>query len=331
MIFVLLVLMAGLRGPLVDRDYSNYLDWFSLIRADSVVFADFAKDPAFVAISVIVSSVHGTYALIATIFAILALSLKWTFGKFATEFRLLPIYVYLVFCRFFLAQEMTAIRAAVAIPIMSFGLLAAFRGHRIRAVVLIIIAITFHASTVLCIPLLLVAMGGKIESRRAFVYLATAAIVMYGLLSGILTYLATLKRLSDYLNGTSEPPKANLLSIYFIFHLPMVAFVVGFLWKKISSEEKFVVFCSSYGLALYLILASNATFALRSSEMFGIFDVLVFLIPAKILRGNTRVAYCAVLILFGALLFVSEIRIMNPYKTVLSDLDRPRFTSRRVV
>ncbi len=320
-VFLWLVLMAGLRSPFVDRDYPSYLNWFSTIRSGSLSVSDFAKDPAFVAISAFVVFLHGTYAMVATLFAALALFFKWKVGIVANDLRLLPLFLYLEFCRFFLVQDLTTIRAGVAIPLVTLSVLAALRNRRVLSFGLLLAALSFHASAALAIPILCVALFGGIKSRKAFLYLAIGATILFILLKGILANLSDLARLADYLNGNYNVSGISLLSVYFLFRLIMGAIIIIHLWHRISSEDKFIVFSSVVGLALQIILSSNETLALRSSEVFGIFDVLMFLIPLKVIRAETRLMYSCVLVVLGVLFFHSGTKIMGPYRTLLSSSD----------
>jgi hypothetical protein len=317
-IILFLSLMAGMRSPSVDHDYSNYLSWYAQIEANPPTLYDFAKDPAFGAISKSVAWVGGTYVLVAWIYGALALSMTWVVGSSANKLWLFPFFMYLDFCRYYLVQDMTAIRAAVAIPIVTLSLLAAYRKHRCIACILFVIALMFHASAVLVIPALLIAMFGEVKSRRIFIYLMVAAVISFVAFRNLITYLSNIARLADYFNGTYDVSQLRLFSVYFCFRLFVVVFIVSILWKKISSEDRFVIFCTTLGLTFQIVLASNDTLALRSSEVFGIFDVLMFLIPLKILRNETQLAYAIVLLLSGAIFFNSSTKVMNHYRTVLS-------------
>jgi len=317
-IILFLSLMAGMRSPSVDHDYSNYLSWYAQIEANPPTLYDFAKDPAFGAISKSDAWVGGTYVLVAWIYGALALSMTWVVGSSANKLWLFPFFMYLDFCRYYLVQDMTAIRAAVAIPIVTLSLLAAYRKHRCIACILFVIALMFHASAVLVIPALLIAMFGEVKSRRIFIYLMVAAVISFVAFRNLITYLSNIARLADYFNGTYDVSQLRLFSVYFCFRLFVVVFIVSILWKKISSEDRFVIFCTTLGLTFQIVLASNDTLALRSSEVFGIFDVLMFLIPLKILRNETQLAYAIVLLLSGAIFFNSSTKVMNHYRTVLS-------------
>ncbi len=329
-VLLILIAIAGLRASSVDPDYLTYLGWFDDVRAGSLEVSDFVKDPAFVGISSIVANLRGSYSLVAAIFAGVALSMKWAVGGYATPLRFFPLFIYLEFCRFYLVQDMTAIRAAVAIPLMTLSILVVLRGRRALGCSLFVVAATFHASVGLAVPVLLVAMFAKIESRRVFIYLAITTAALSVALKGLLSYLANLARVADYLNGTYEVSGLRLLSIYFLFRLLVGVFIVACSWKKISDEDKFVVFCSSIGLALQILLSANDALALRSAEVFGIFDVLMFLIPLKVLRRPSQLVYAGVLVLAGFLFFSSSVKIMNPYKTILS-FENHIMTSRLVV
>lgn len=322
-VLLMLILMAGLRGPYVDRDYLNYLEGFLRIRSGTLLGSGFLKDPAFVAVAFPVAILRGPYVIVTTIFAALALTTKWVVGKYASPAWLLPLYMYLEFCRFFLDQDMTAIRAAVAIPIMSLSILLTFRKRWRAGVILFIIAILFHASAALGLPALLLAASRTMQSRKIFLYLAACSAIFYLIFQKMLSYVADISRLADYFNGNYNVTSLRLLSVYFLFRLAIMISIVLFLWHRTSAEDRFIVFCSAIGMAFQVVLSSNDTLALRSSEVFGIFDILMFLIPLKIWRFELRLSYYVVLLLMGAVFFNSSTKIMNPYRAALSQRRPP--------
>lgn len=313
-LFFFLVLIAAMRAPSVDHDYWNYLDWFSIIKAGPLVGADFVKDPAFVVISLMVLVAHGGYPFVAGIYAALSLSTKWLVGRLAEGYALLPIFIYLEFCRFFLVQDMTAIRAAVAIPVMTLSVLAAISQRRKLAWILFLISLPFHASAVLGLPVLLLAMFGRIESRRIFVYLALGCALLFLAFGRSLNYLATMERMADYLNGAQDVSGLRLLSVYFVFRAAIATLLIVYFWNRTSERDRVVIFASVFGVALQVVLSSNNALALRSAEVFGLFDVLMFLAPLRLLHAEARMAYLLILVLLGAVFFNSSTEIMNPYQ-----------------
>jgi hypothetical protein len=317
-LLVFLLLFATLRSPNVDRDYLNYLDWFHSIAAGGLTALDWVKDPGFIMVSRVTALLGLTY--VAATFVLVALALFGTarFAWLACNEHFFSIFIYLVFCRFFLAQEMTAIRVGVAIPLLSLSILYMYRGRKWHAGILFLLAATFHISVLVGFPIVLLAMSGvRFKSRWWIGSIIPAAVLLRVFARNILETASTLSRLSPYLNGTLEINGTTLFSVYIIARLAFMMLVVGFLWKKASSEERLFVFCSAIGLAIQILFSFNDVIALRGSELFGLFDVMVFVIPLRYLKPSLAYACALILIIFGALFFVSSMSIVNPYQWVL--------------
>lgn len=317
-LFLFLLGLAAIRSPNVDHDYADYLGWFSTIRAGSLGLVDFAKDPGFVVVSILVSALGGSYMWVAGIFAAIALGMKLAVGRFAAGVAMLPLFLYLELCRFFLVQDMTAIRAAVAIPIMTLAVLMILRGRRKSGAIVFLVALLFHASALLGIPVLLVAWFGGIESRKPFIVLCVCAAGCLLFLKSLLLYLSDMARVADYLSGNNEGAGISLLSVYFVVRVSLMVIIIVRWWGRVSPEDRFVVFCSGVGIAVQIVLSSNGALALRGAEVFGIFDILMFLIPLRLLRKEAQLAYLLVIIVLGGVFYRSSTKAINPYRMAVA-------------
>jgi len=313
-----LLLFASLRSPTVDRDYLNYLAWFDAIATGGMTALDWIKDPGFVLVLRIAAALKMSY--VGATFALVALALAGTvrFAWITSKNNFLTIFIYLVFCRFFLAQEMTAIRAGVAIPLLSLSIFLMYRGQKKLATVLFLIAVSFHLTALLALPIVLLAMCQvRLKSYWWMGAMIPTVILLRISAQSILNAVSQLDRISPYLNGSVEIGSINVHSVYLLAHVWVMSLVVCFLWKKMSPEERLSVFCSGIGLSVLLLFSFNSTIALRSSELFGLFDVVVFLIPMNYLKRSQAHVYLFVLVVFGAAFFISDLSIVQPYRWVL--------------
>lgn len=187
LLLVILLLFAALRSPHVDNDYVNYLGWFNTIAAGGLAAIDWIKDPGFVLVSWVASALGMSY--VGASFALVALALAGTtrFAWLVCSDRSIPIFIYLVFCRFFIAQEMTAIRVGVGIPLLSLSILYMYRGRRLHATILFLLAAIFHISVLAGLPILLLAMRGiRFKSRWWVGSLIPTVLLMRTVAPGIL-------------------------------------------------------------------------------------------------------------------------------------------------
>lgn len=312
-----LTLFAGFRSPAIDNDYQSYLGWFNAIAAGGLTAFDWIKDPGFVLVSRIAVALGMSYVGATFVLVALALAGIVRFAWLACGERTVSILIYLVFCRFFLAQEMTAIRAGVAIPLLSLSILYMYRGRRLHAILLFLFAAAFHISVLAGLPIVLLAMRGvRFNSRWWIGSMIPAVILLRIFAQNILEMVSQLSRISPYLNGTLQIGTIRVLSVYVVARVIFLVLVVSFLWKKVSPEERLFIFCSGTGLSLQLLFSFNDTIALRSSELFGLFDVMLFIIPLNYLKPPMAYAFILILVILGALFFTSSLSIIEPYRWI---------------
>lgn len=248
LLMAILLLFAALRSPYVDHDYMNYLTWFNAIAAGGLTAFDWVKDPGFVMVSKVTVALGMSY--VGATFVLVALALAGTtrFAWLACGERSISIFIYLVFCRFFLVQEMTAIRVAVAIPLLSLSILYMYRGRRLHAIILFLIAAGFHISVLAGFPIILLAMRGvRFNSRWWIGSLVPTVILLRIFAQSMLEAVSQLDRISPYLNGSLQIGSIKFFSVYVIARLVFLILVVSFLWKKVSPKNASLYFAQGLG------------------------------------------------------------------------------------
>ena len=324
-----LILFAGIRSADIDRDYVNYLSWFGEISIGPLTIFDWIKDPAFVLISFPFARLGFHYAIALTIIVGIALIAKLHFARITSDPRWLTLFFYILVCRFFLDQEMTAIRAAAAIPFMSMSIVFAFRRKNTESVLMLILALAFHLSAIVALPLLvLIRFGVRFRSIWWMLALIPSGIALNFSLRGLLQAVATFSRFAPYLNDNPEVQmqSINLFSVYLLAHVLVLIWIVWGLWSELSDEERLITFCSGFGVFGQMILYTNDILALRVAELFALFDILLFLIPLAHCKRTVRIAYVGFLLVLGVALFASTARIMKPYDWIFSSALRNKLT-----
>jgi uncharacterized membrane protein len=314
---IVLLFFAALRSPDVDRDYINYLVWFNEIASGGMTVLDWIKDPGFVVVSKLAAALGMSY--IGATFMLVSLALvgmTW-FARLACSERYFSFFIYLAFCRFFLAQEMTAIRAGVAIPLLSLAILYMYRDRKMLGMSCFLLGISFHLTVLVGLPVVILAMREvRFKSRWWMGSMIPVLILLRIAARNILETFSEVGRISHYLNGDVEIGSINFLSVYLLAHGAVLLFVVCFLWRKVSSEERLFIFCSGIGLSLQLLFSFNDTIALRGSELFGLFDMALFIIPLKYVRPIIAYTYALFLIICGAAFYASDLTIVQPYRWI---------------
>lgn len=309
-----LLVLAAFRSAATDRDYVTYLTWFHSISEGGLSWLDWGKDPAFVFISVLVLKLGLNYVAVLFVFVALALWGTLYFIGMAVSERWLALAFYLMLCRFFLGQEMTAIRAAVAIPLMSISILLAFRRKLLPAIGLYLAALAFHLSALVMLPLfLLLLFGVRFQSPWWSIALIPTAVLGYVALSRLLGSALGFARLDVYLEDPNQVEVNVFLSVYFWERVLILGFVFVKYWKLLSSEERLIFFCCASGVCAQAALAASGILAFRTADLFGLFDLLFLLIPMRYLERRLAFGYLVFIIAVGAVVFGSQLRIMSPY------------------
>ncbi len=317
-IFLSLLSFAGLHSPGVDRDSLEYVAWFNQVASGNLTALDWIKDPAFVLILHLTAFFSTSYVVAQLTIVVAILLSQYFFALKISTGRWLPLLLYLIFCRFFIVQEMTQIRAGVAIPLMSLSILLASESKNRAACLCFIVATCFHLSALIGLPIFILTIAGiRFASRMWIFMLAPIGIIGSFLLRPLWELLEQFSRTIDYLNGTQNAGDLRLLSLYFIARVIVISFVLLFLWRKSSSTDKVIAFCSAFGLFIEVVLSSNDALALRGSEIFGLFDMAMFAIPLSHLKQESLALYALFIIILGAILFSSSLKVIGPYQWVL--------------
>jgi hypothetical protein len=174
-----------------------------------------------------------------------------------------------------------------------------------------------HLSALLGLPILILALCGVRFRSRYWIFwlIPLAGAVLVGL-SGLLETVANLSRVSTYING-QETEGLRLLSVYFVVRIVVLSMVVLGFWGRLSEEGRLIAFCSAVGLALQVMLSANNVLALRAAEVFGLFDVALFVLPIKLLGRYLSYVYAVFLLALGATFFVASLKIIEPYRSIL--------------
>ncbi len=315
---LLLVLFAGLRSSEVDRDYMNYLGWFNGIAAGDLSVTDWLKDPAFVVVSYLLASIGFGYVGVTLIYAAVSVNAKLYFSRFVSGGRWLTLFFYLVVCRSFIRQEMTQTRASVAIVLMSISIYLASKEEKRKAILLYCFALIFHLSVLLGLPIFLLTLRGfKVRSRLWLALLLPIALVLKFALQNILQLLADFSRVSPYLNGGYDVEQVKVFTAYFVIRVAALLFVVIVYWGRLSPEQRLATLCTTVGLFFLLALSANDALALRSADVFGLFELVVFMIPMQFIRGHLRLVYAVFIICLGVGFFSASLELIGPYQLAL--------------
>ncbi len=309
-----LAMFAGMRSPNVDRDFNDYAMWFDLIQSGHAPLFAWIRDPAFAVFSYVAAKLGFAYPAVAFLYALLGLLATWCFAVAVSMQRWVTLFFYLLFCQYYIVLEMTEIRAAVAIPLMALSLYLASQGRRRQAVGIYVLALIFHFSVIVALPLLvLVLYGARFRTRGWLIALIVFGAVASIAMRSVIDLLSGLYRISEYLNGGEEENDLRVISWYALAHLLVIAVPVAVLWKKLTLHQRVATLGCSAGLMFFVIFGWNTGLATRLLYIFDVYWLLIMMMILEHLKGNARIFYIAFLAAIGFGLYCKSLTYVQPY------------------
>ncbi len=295
-IVIFLAFLAGCQDVSVSKDYQNYQYVFNNIYEiiGNGFYYLLAFEPGFIAIVVFLRKIfESNYCVAIMVFyALSSLSLK------VFAIRRLSINPYLsllfYFSYFFLLQEMTQIRIALASSFFLISLISLVKNKRITFIALVLLATCFHYSAIFYLLLLL--FNTKNLNRRLYI-----AILMLSLILGIvklplLNLLGNFDassisgKLNNYIEISENGSIAvnvfnslNILNILCCFYL-----LVRVKNKEFIDDKRLMLFLKCNILSIFLLsfLSGAPAFSIRFNLLFSITQIFLYpyfilYLPAK--------------------------------------------------
>lgn len=309
-----LAMFAGMRSPNVDRDFNNYVVWFDLIQSGDAPLFAWLRDPAFAIFSYVAVKLGLGYPAVTFTYALLGLLATWRFAVAVSMQRWVTLLFYLLFCRYYIVLEMTEIRAAVAIPLMALSLYLASQQKRKHAVGVYLLALLFHFSVIVALPLLVLLLRGvKFRSRGWLLALAAIGAVASFAMRSVIDLLAGLYRISEYLNGGAPQREVHGLSIYVLAQVLTIAIAALLLWKKLTLYQRLATIACNLGLMLFLTFGWNADLATRLLYLFDLYWLLLLTTFVELFSREARIFYVAFLAIAGFGIYCKSLIYVQPY------------------
>ncbi len=311
----LLVLLPGLRSDTVDPDVQNYRDWFHLAAVGSVGIDFWLREPAFFLISSAVSCFGLAYFAVQLIYAFLSMLFYYYFTVLSVSDRGATLCFYLILCRFYLILDFAQIRSGVAIPLMSVSIVLLCAGKRKWAVALYLLALIFHWSVLIGLPVVILLLAGvKFRSRIWISSFVPLTLIALAGLHFIIEKLSFIERLSRYYADSNAAEGLSALSIHFFIHFIVVCWIVCAYWGKLSLLQRVATVCTSLGMFFFVTFVQLSAVAYRFEDIFDLFWVLLIIALLQFSSGMKRIIYILLLIIAGAGLFYVSMKVLRPYE-----------------
>lgn len=284
--FLILLLFAGARGYNVGYDYLRYEELFNNIQYI------FFIEPLFGLLLKVFNEYSNFYVFL---FFIASVSLLIKF-KFFRQYSYYPLFSILVFyTSFYLINEMGQIRYGLALSFVSLYYSSLFRERKAQKYIYLFLAIITHYSSAIVIPTLLF-FKYRFKQIEIFWILVVCFVFYIININTILLYLSTLLPIG-YLGHKILVTALDVegygrsvgLNLSIIIRWVILFSTYYCLSKSRTKDQNYINILFNlyfFGVVLYMILNSNAEFAIRGSGYFKFLEVLIFPLFIKTAKSN---------------------------------------------
>ena len=314
-VLVILTLLVGFRPIGIDKDSLTYLSYFEMVDVGVVELVE----PSFHLISGI-ARVLDSPQLIFIIYALLAIPLKGYAISKLSSCWFLSLAVWMN--NYFILQECTQIRVAVAGSIFLVAFYFLVERKKWIYFGLTLVAIFFHFSALLLIPLLV--FGTKPINKAWRIFLAAAPLFCYLIyMKGIdpltmipIPLFQEKMEIYEMVRDKGITEELNVFNMMALFRLGCYYFI---LWKcdEIYKDCEHIylmlkIMCLS--ICCFAFFAYMPPVAVRSSELYGVIDILI--LPAMIyaVKPEWVVKVCLGVVCFGLFfmnIFINQLLNMD--------------------
>lgn len=296
--FGILFVFAALRYD-YGNDYASYLKWFKYIRGGGE--SPFGKQILFTYLNEISPSFSFLIAVTSAFFllAIFILIKK----NVSSDYVAISFLIFVINPYLFL-MNLSALRQSIATAIFIFAITFAKNKKIIPYCILIIIAMLFHKSAILLLPIYFIANESEIKKSHIAVILAVTAILVFTpdtiskLIESALDYFKDNTYTSYYEAQVTNSLRATLLSsVYFLYIILNI--------RKLRGNV--LVYTKLYMLGMFFsILAFRLSMFTRIQMYFDVFSVVSLpgIIECNIKYNKDKISYMINVFAFPALILV---------------------------
>lgn len=266
--------IAGFRAYDCDRDIATYLHYYYNSSSISVEYT-------FLAIVALAKETFNTPRTLFVAYALLSVPLKGYALTRLTNLWFLSFLVWL--SHYFMLHDMTQIRVSVSMAIFLFALPYLLRGEKLKYIGCVLLAVTFHVSTLALLPLVL--FGNKDLGRiwKVTLYVVpVVCILMLGLKINLLNLLPipyVQDRISGYQDMRENGLLADDLSFSMLYFLKITIYVFMLIKYEVIKEktENFSLFLKFYAFSFlcFSLFGFLPVLAWRVREMYAVIEIII--------------------------------------------------------
>ena len=286
-IAIVLTMYVAFRPEGIDNDYYGYLKYYENPNDEMVLMLE----PTFKLISAFARYCRESLILF-LVYALFAVPLKVYSIKRLSPYWYLSILVWLT--HLFLLQDMTQIRVAVSSAFFLFSLPFLADGKKKRFLLCIIMAILFHFSSLVLLPLIF--LGNKrLSSIWKFILWALPiSMYVFPFLSIELLFMLPIPFIQEKLELYKmimegglwdELNTLNVMALARLFAYYMLLWKYEYLIEKYSYISLLLkIFC--YSICVYVGFSFLPVLATRAEELIAVIDCILFPLLAVLIRPH---------------------------------------------
>ena len=305
---LLLICMAGLRSISVGTDTFSYEDIYYWIEAGNANFIE----PGWRFLNWLIQYVGGNFNMLLMVVAILTLLPVGFVIKQCSPAPSLSLFLY--FSLFTYLQSYNLMRQMLAVSIVLLGYTYLYKQQRVRYLICVAFAMTFHTSALFSIPLIWIDRF-NLSMKKVLWILSITLILGY-----LLSDTAFLYLVGPYAAYLENGYKEGLLSIYIQAVLINLLFLFIFYTTDKESQNSFWIKIFFIGIVL-MDLTARLTQGTRITLFFMVVQFIVYpqyfvsnRVSNKILVHFCILLYCAMIFMK---LLIWDGNGVCPYKCIL--------------
>ncbi|MDT3388842.1 MAG: EpsG family protein [Bacteroidota bacterium] len=276
---MILVALATFKPIGMDNDSENYEIYFN--QYDNPIFA-LSVERSFFLVSRFIHTFFGPeIRILFFIYALLGVSIKFYSLQKLTPFISLSIAIYI--SNFYILHEFTQIRAGISAGILLLMLPSLAHRKYWQTIGLVAIAMVFHYSSLLLIPLLLLS-NSDLSKRQRLIW---ASLIPIGYIIHFLNISITsipIPYFSDKLETYQTMKENGMLDNINVFNLVYLVKNAIFIYLLVMYDT-IKEHCPYFNIMLKIMALSLMSFtafsflpvfAFRASELFGVIEIVLF-------------------------------------------------------
>lgn len=276
---VLLVLIAALRPLGMDNDSENYEIYF--LNYDTPIFENFVEfSYRFLSkwLYFLFKDVHSIFFL----YAAIGITLKFIAIRRLTPLIFLSLAVYLG--NYYILHEFTQIRAGIASGLLLLSIKPLSEGKRLHAMVYMLVALFFHYSSIIMLPMLLLSNKEmSFKWRVIWMMIVPVGYVAYFMHVGItslpIPYIQEKMDMYEELRDKNIVGEdINVFNLVFLTKI-IIYMYLFYMYDTIKVYNKYLPIMlkiTGFSIFSFIALSSIPVIAFRVSELYGIIDIILF-------------------------------------------------------